>query len=282
MNEIEQTELYNESIKRFIALRLELGGVFRGLDSYEHNSAFENIKVGIYKHIKKLIPCFDILFKVSQTSSIQSLMTLERMIIDNYAILYLLTIFSSKEEQLLRYYLFLLDAICSRSNILKNFSSNIKYEMPAKAYEDADSAIIYDKKASIELNKKINEIQQKLSVNTEIIKNSNWKFKDIEEGNQNINRLSWTDLYKNAGIPNHHAQLLQKYNSSFVHGLGISLMIESEDNLLPFKISTLELCSILMSRIIKIIMIEFQDETKTINLNSKTIDFINHFWDNWS
>jgi len=281
MSNIEQIEFYNKSNILFIALRHELGKVFHGIERYEHNSSFENIKVGIYKHVKKLIPCFDILFNVSKTSSIQSLITLERMIIDNYAILYLLTSFSSKEEQLLRYYLFLLDAASSRSNILKNFSSNIKNEMPAKAYVDADKAIIYDKKASIELHKKIKEIQQKLSVNTEIINNSNWKFKDIKEGNQNINRLSWTDLYTNARIPNHHAQMLQKYHSSFVHGLGISLMIDSDDNLLPFTISTLDFCSILMSMIIKIITIEFQDETKAINLNFKTIEFMNHNWNNW-
>jgi len=277
----EYIELIVESRKLFFACKLELANVFDSLKCYEMDSSFKSKKIGIYKYIKKLIPCFNVLLEVSYSNSIQSLITLQRMIVDNYAILYLLTTFSTKEEQLLRYYLYLLDATHSHSEILDKFSSNLKSKIPDEAYKNAYNAKTQDNKSSIELIKIINEEKLDLIVNKEIISKSNWKFKDANEKDQNKNQYKWIELYSIARIPNHHAQMLQNYHSAFVHGLGISLMIENDKDVFPFTISTTDFCSILMSLIIKIIITEFKEETKNVKLNQKTIDFANGNWNNW-
>lgn len=281
MKKNEYIELYNSSFKLFWACRLELDNVFESLKSFEKQTSFDSKKVGIYKHIKKLIPCFTVLHKVSDLNSIQSMITLQRMITDNYAIFYLFTNHSSKEEQLLRYYLFLLDATKLRPKILRNFSVNIKNEIPNKAYEDANNAIISDDNSSRRLVELIHENQLDLIVHNEIIDCSNWKFKDAKKKEQKYNRYNWSDLYSIARIPKHHASMLQNYNSNFVHGLGMSLMIENDDNSSPLLIATFDFCSILISMIIKILMMEFEDETKDVKLNKNTIDFMNDNWNDW-
>ncbi len=281
MHNSEYIELLKNSRTHFFICRLELENIFHSLNYYEMDSSFISKKVGVYKHLKKLLPCFDILSKVSGSNSVQSLITLQRMIVDNYAIFFLLTSFSSKEEQLLRYYLYLLDATNSRLKIINNFSSNIKCEIPNETIRNAENAIIADSNSSIELIKLIKENNLYSLVNEEIINKFNWKYKDANKKKQSNNYYKWTELYTIAKIPNHHAQMLQNYYSSFVHGLGISLTIEDDDNLLPFIISTLDFCSILQSMIIKIIMTEFKEETKNVKLKKKTIDFMNDNWNNW-
>lgn len=281
MSNSEHIELCQESNKTFLALRLEIERVFQCLKDYESNSSFESKKVGIYKYLKKLIPCFDILFEVSKLNSTQSLITQLRMIVDNYVILYLFTNFSSKEEQLLRYYLFLLDATSSRPKIINNFASNIKHQIPDEAYENANIAVASDNKTTVDLIKLINERQLDAIANKEIISSSNWKFKDKNEKNQNKNRYIWTELYTIAKIPNHHAQILQNYFSSFVHGLGLSLNIKADEEDLTFVILSLDYSVILMSLIIKIIITEFDEETKNLNLHPMILKIINQNWNNW-
>lgn len=156
----------------------------------------------------------------------------------------------------------------------------MKIELSDRDYENENKAIISDDKASNELLEIIRGLQRNLNVNENIITKSNWKFKDINSSKNN-NRYEWTELYINARIPAHQAKILQDYHSTFVHGLGISLMIETDENLLPFIISTLEFCSILMSLIIKIITTEYCNETKDMVLDKSIIDFMNDNWDNW-
>lgn len=274
--------LYQDSLKQFLFSRRELERVFLTLESYQKISLLENKKVGIYKHLKKLIPCFDVLLNVSRTNSLQSVITLFRMIVDNYAILYLFTNFSSTNEQLLRYYLYLLDAVNSRPKIIKDFSVNIKYKVPEETYRDANNAILFDNKSSTELLKIINQKQLNSLVNEKIIDTSNWKYKDAKEINQNSNRYKWIELYAISRIPKHHAQMIQEYHSSFVHGLGISLMSENDDNVIILLISVLDFCTIIMSLMIKIITTEYKEETNNVLLNQKINDFINDIWNNWN
>lgn len=277
-----QIDDYNESSKLFLAFRLELENILNSINSYEKITSYESKKVGIYRYLKKLIPCFDALRMVSKLNSAQPLITLQRMIVDNYAVLYLLTNHSNKEVQLLRYYLFILDATKSRPDILNNFSSKITLDIPNDAFESAKDAIANDNQSSIELHKLIKEKQLDKLVNNTIIETANWKFKDSKETNQYKNKYNWVDLYKIARIPEHHAEMYQNYHSTYVHGLGMTLMTDKSEAAFPFTVLGFYSCSIIISLIIKIITLEYVDEIKEIKLNPKTIEFMNTSWTKWN
>ncbi|MBE9466754.1 MAG: hypothetical protein IMY72_00365 [Bacteroidetes bacterium] len=273
---------YIESKKLFMALSIELKNAFSSLIHFDSEVSMELKKVGIYRHLKKLIPCFDILLVVSKSDSVQSLITLQRMIVDNYAIFFLLTSHSSKEEQILRYYLYLLDAVVSRTKIIDQFSKGITSELPKNEYVNANSANILDIESAKNLKEKIRENQRSIILADEIIEKTNWKFKDPSLSNQNKNRYKWSELYSISKIPNHHAKMIQNYNSSFVHGLGISMMVgHNENDIFPFRISAMDFCSVLMSLIIKILTVEFEKEISKVKFNDKTLVFINNNWNNW-
>ena len=259
----------------------ELIKVFNSLKCYENETSFISKKVGIYKYVKKLLPCFDVLYKLSNSDSLQSFMSIERMITDNYAILYLLTSFGTSQEQTLRYYLFLLDATKTRTSVLEKFSLNQLSELP-------EDNIIADKKAksadsdfSEGLRKIIKEKRLDLLVNNSVLKNCYWKFDKCLNKESNKESYSYKDLYKIARIPDYHAEMIQNYHSAFIHGLGISLMISDNDNIFPHLISTLDFCRILQSLIIKILLSEFEEETKDVIFHETTIEFMNNNWNNW-
>jgi len=273
---------YNESLKLFIALNIELKKAFSGLIHLDSEVSLGLKEVGIYRHLQKLIPCFDILLSVSKSDSIQSLITLQRMIVDNYTIFYLLTSHSSKEEQTLRYYLYLLDAAISRPKIIDQFAKGIKSDLPESAFVNAKIAKNADIIAEKNLKDKIKATQKSIILANEIIERTNWKFKDSITINQNKNRYSWKDLYTISRIPAYHAEMIQSYNSSYVHGLGMSIMGGREKkDIYPFKISSLDFCSVLMSLIIKILTIEFEEEISKIEFNNNTIEFMNKNWNDW-
>ena len=56
--------------------------------------------------------------------------------------------------------------------------------------------------------------------------------------------------------------------------------IHDNENL-TFVILSLDFCRIIISMIIKIIMIEFEEETKNLKLHPKTLEIINENWNNW-
>jgi len=281
MDNSEYIELFEAERTLFFVCRLELENIMSRLKYHQMDSDFKSIKFGIYIYIKKLLRCFDDLKVIADSNSIQSMITLLRMIVDNYAILYLLTTFSNKEEQLLRYYLFLLEATSKRPTVINDFASNIKNEMPVEAYVKPNSLINSDNEASIELRRIIHEKDLDRNVTSEIIKKCNWRFRNPHEKDQKKNQLSWIELYTNAKIPNHHAKVLQNYHSTYVHGLGISLIIESSQEKSPIIFHTIKLCNILMSMIIIIIMTEFKEETTDIRLNKLISDYANDNWNNW-
>jgi hypothetical protein len=141
--------------------------------------------------------------------------------------------------------------------------------------------VFADKQTSNEIVNLIKEKKLDSFANREIIDNSNWKFKDGKKNNQRFNRYSWTELYEIARIPSRYSQMFQNYFSSFVHGLGLSLNIEDDDDNLTFTILSLDLSTVLMSMILKILLQEYEDETKSLVLHEKTLKLIDDNWNNW-
>lgn len=227
-----------------------------------------------------MLPCFDVIQSIAQPKNFQTLITQMRMIIDNYSILYLLTSFSSSKEQQIRHYLFLLDAVISRSKIIDSFSPIVSNGFATGGTkQQSEIAKEFDKIAESDIIKLLKDEKLYSTINENIIKNRNWKFKNINDGKDN--KFNWIEIYKLSRIPNRYSEMIQKYYSSFVHGLGISLMLNESEELSPLIISILDLSSIIQSMIIKILLNEFKNETKQIKLQDGTLKFIDDSWNNW-
>lgn len=258
----------------FLALKIELDQLFATLNGLDKIETLESKKVGVYKHLKKLLPCFDVLFQISEYSSLQSQFTQQRMIIDNYAILYLLTSFSSKEEQELRYYLYLLDSTTSRPKMLKQFLDNCQYGTE-KNTSLPDKAIEADHLATSQLIRLIEQKSLDKLVNEKIIKEANWKFVNPKSF-KGKNKYSWEDLYIISKIKPNIAHIFQHFHSSFVHGLALSLHSQSNDDhssTIYYKMIFAS-SNIIKGHIIKILLNEYPDETKNIRLHEKTLEFL--------
>jgi hypothetical protein len=272
---------YIDCKKLFLACRIELDKVFDCLCSYELQKDFEIKTHGLYRHIKKVIPCFDVIKTVTELNSIQSLLTLKRMIVDNYSVLYLLTSFSSKEEQLLRYYLYLLDAINARPVLIDNFFSSTPVSLDNELLTNAMVTKASDEIASRIILEIIKEKKLDLLVDQSIIDKANWKFRENRKKNQKSNKYNWIELYSVARLPKRHADILQRYHSTFVHGLGISLIAENGKQTYPYILLTLDLCSIIMTLTMKIILNEYPVETKDLTLNKSIAYFMEDNWNSW-
>lgn len=236
-------------------LNKKISGKYINLDN------LDNIKVGVYKYEIRLIGSIDVLFNVINSSSIPSILTILRMIIDNYSILYLITSNGNKEEQLLRYYLFLLDGIKTTKKSLENF---IEKGDDSSLKENKNEDIIryqseFDKLLSILKENKLETI-----INEKILNDCNWKYK-----NPNIrkrgNFYNWIELYKLAKFTDNDADMIQRFFSMFVHGLGGSLMYDATTHLKTVKrFATTNLIDV-QARLINILKQEFKEETKMLS-----------------
>jgi len=230
MNNIINQQVLLDTKNTYQNLKSDLDKVFDCLSEFNKVVEIDSKEGWEYKHIKKLIPCFDVLFKVSELDSILSICTLLRMIVDNYSVLYLFTSYSTKNEQLLRYYLYLLNAVESRSKLITDFP-----ETSVEYIQNNYRAIKDDQIACERIDKLIVEKELKKIVNESIITKRNWKFKETK----NNEKFKWTQLYEIAKIPPQDAATIQNYYSSFVHGLGIPVMLSDYDNFINHKISLL-------------------------------------------
>jgi hypothetical protein len=267
MNNIDNQKALVEVKQIFQFMKLELDKLFESLGAYNDVIEVDKKEVWVYNHIKKLRPSFDLIFQISELDSISSLCTMLRMIVDNYAILYLFTSYSFKDEQLIRYYLYLLDALQVRSKLINNST-----EMSENSKTDSDNALRADEIARKRILVIIAENQLDQIVNDKILQSRNWKFKD-SQGNDRNNKYKWIELYKLSKIPERDTEIIQEYYSSFVHGLGISFMLRESDDLIHHVIYTLEVCNIILSKIMNIIIREFHEETKLVDCHSGLLKY---------
>lgn len=271
-----------ESRSKFQLAIKELYKTLELLSPIDEVSSHNSRKVGVYKLLKKLVPCFDVLYNVTDMNSISSLFTISRMIIDNYSIYYLLTSNSTEEEKNIRYYLYLIDGVKTQSHLIKNFHSKT-FDSVKELTENQNQAKQENNLEIFEILKGfINQNNTNNIVTDEIINQGNWKFKDghsIKHSKQNS--FSWTDMYKMAKIPDHYSLAFQNYFSSHSHGLGMSLMTQPESNNELSKSLILFTSSIIASMVVKISIVEYP----AFNIeNHLDVDFkhdMNLHWENW-
>ncbi|WP_157471313.1 hypothetical protein [Marinifilum fragile] len=171
-------EIFKRRKKIFYGTMLEFDMLLSKLKVVTENNDLKDKRVGIYNHCLKFYNCIEDLIVLSENNgSIQSLITLNRMIVDNSAILYLLTSHSTKNEQLLRYYLYLFDALKTRSQSLSDFFEKCSGLPPEPIYNNVISALEQDSKDMKQIIEMLTKGGIYDMVDPIIIEKLNWKFK---------------------------------------------------------------------------------------------------------
>lgn len=260
----------------------QLFNILNKLNYYESLQDLGSRKLGVFKYLKNLLLNLDVMQNLSNSDSIASFLTINRMIIDSYSVFYLIAFHSSIQERNIRYYMYLIDGIKTRTKTVREFES--KAFNSVKLNKDIRTLVYEQDTKSIRL---LTELIKNENTNNyvcdEIIQANNWKFINPKNFNSiKKNSYSWLELYKLAKIPEHYSISFQNYYSTFVHGLGTTLLTNTNYDKMPIICASLNLTSIIQSIIIKIILIEYKDELLSFKLDSQFEKYIDLHWDKWS
>lgn len=267
----------NEQISVYDLYLNELKKMAEHLNQYfENNDLFlKNIgQVHLFRSIIK-----NLIFLRDNFESIPftAFATLSRMLIDHYSAFFLITSFSNKNEQNLRYYLLMLGSLEGRVKTMTEFEKSLK-NLPEEVIKRNQEAIKLDKDSINIFIQKIEKKNLNKIVNNKHITNRNWKFPNsIPASNKNY--YNWQELYIIAKIPSNFSKVIQKHFSEFTHGLGLTILYT--DNNVESKISIIALLSVIESLVGKIIIKEYSKELKDLSLNEQFIYNCNLNWENW-
>ncbi|OYU78862.1 MAG: hypothetical protein CFE23_16645 [Flavobacterium sp. BFFFF1] len=263
--------------RRFQICLIELEKINDTLSElYLDSNNLYNHKIGIFKIFRKLVINLRFMYETSEVSSQQITLSLGRMIIDHYSILYLLSTHSSRKEQLLRYYLYLIDSLQSRINTIQDFSSNFS-EMSEEILKNNEISNSHDQNVVIKLKEFIFENKLNDIANEKDLENSNWKFVSSHPAKKNV--YSWQELYNISKIPEHFSKAIQNHFSTFTHGLGMTILY-SEDN----PESTLyvyEFVTLIQALIGKMMLLNYPEELKNLELRQDFLDSGEAGWNDW-
>lgn len=244
--------------------------------SFKKNNVLEK-SYGIASIINNLNLNFQLIKTLRKSEcEIQPFITLSRMMVDNYSILYLLTSHSSNEEQELRYFLFLLDSIKTKSETIKNFRQNIKTHLPNIVLENADHASNRDDKAFKQIMNYFERNKIGATCHKSIIDNLNWKFKNLNQPNSRQNSFKWSELYQVARIPHYFADAIQNYYSGYVHGLGLTIAYRQDKNVV--QESVLSFLFLVVTLTCKILSDIYFEEIRHVPIDAEYGIFMTEIW----
>lgn len=241
-------------------------------------------EIGLYNLLLNLYSNLDLIkhLAISGAKS-QPLVTIGRMIIDNYSIIYLLSSHSTKEEQKLRFYLYLLDSLSVRTESIKSFYGIIEPKLEENQLTEHirtknEKIIDHDQRVIILLKEKvIDENLEKITKQKDIDK-YNWKFQSSPIA-KNKYYYNWNELYNIAKIPKHFSEIIQNHFSAFVHGLGTVLIYEQKNK--TMEESVMSLLMIVQFLTAQIIINEYPELTKNIILDDEFKFHMHESWNNW-
>lgn len=258
----------------------ELQKLIVSLKSLENSNLNKLEKeIGLYYLIVNLCSNLDLVRHLAISGAkTQPIVTLGRMIIDNYSILFLLSSYSTKEEQKLRYYLYLLDSINMRSESIQTFYEGVENQLTLQDRIENKKIISYDKKITSSLKSKIKNENLESITSEKDLNKYNWKFQsNIKAKNNSF--YNWNELYNIAKIPKHFSETIQKHFSAFVHGLGTVLIYEQKNK--PMEESVMSLLMIIQFLMAQIIINEYPEQTKTVVLDEEFKLNMHESWNNW-
>lgn len=211
---------------------------------------------------------------------VSSLLTLSRMIVDNYTILYFIHFIPKTiEERKLRHYLYILDGINYRLNELQKFPS-ITFDPNYIEQSEIDQLSLRIK-TTIEndltaKDRLLSEIRRSplyhANMENSIIQDFNWKYKKLD-GAIRRNRYSWFELYKLVGIKESVSSFISGYMSEFVHGLCMSNIAY---NTPPFsKSQILDINTVFIYDLLKITKQLYKNTIEKSNIDIRKSDILN-------
>ena len=267
----EQIEVYDFYFVELEKILNHLNPVFG-----ESNNLFEK-RIGIFHVFKSIMKNFKFLRINYVESPFSAFATLSRMIIDHYAAFFLISSFSNKDEQKIRYYLFIIASLEGRVKTMSDFEKSVS-NLPSEISSQNQMFIELDQNAIKRFILQLETEQLKTIIEEKHIKNRNWRFpSEVPAGNKNT--YSWQELYKIAKIPDNFSKAIQKHFSEFTHGLGLSILYT--ENKIESKQSIVALLCMLESLIGQIIINEFPKELEDLDLDKNFIFCCNYNWENW-
>ena len=121
-----------------------------------------------------------------------------------------------------------------------------------------------------------------MGIVTKIITDYNWNFKNPhDEKSSRQNHYSWTELYEIARIPKKYSYVFQSFYSSFVHGLGMTIMKQPENNKFLMTELVFEIAAIIQALVAKILFIQYTGYIKEEQINPEFLLLVNYHWENW-
>jgi hypothetical protein len=237
-------------------------------------------EIGLYYLLINLYSNLDLIKYLAHSGvKTQPLVTLGRMIIDNYSILFLLSSHSTKEEQKLRFYLYLLDSISARSESIKTFCEAIgENQLTENNRNENERLINHDQRVFDSLKVKI-IVENLVNITKQKdIDKYNWKFQSTIKA-KNRSYYNWNELYNIAKIPKDFSEIIQKHFSAFVHGLGTVLIYEQKNK--KIEESMMSLLMIVHFLTAQIIVNEYSELTKNVVLDEKFKLYMQESWNNW-
>lgn len=242
------------------------------------NVTILNRQIGIYKVFKNVLSNLKFLKRINaEKCATQPFATLSRMIIDNYAVFYLISTYSSIREQELRYYLYIMDSLEGRIKSIQDLNKAVQNNSLIKNFQESKEIIRHDKRAIKNLMARINADQLDKMVSARVIDRRNWKFTNGDPKQKE--RLSWEELYNIARIPKRFSKLIQTHYSTYTHGLGMTILYESRNE--SFIESTFLLLNLLNLNLARILINEFNLQPDKMDMDPQFIGLINHQWENY-
>jgi hypothetical protein len=183
--------------------------------------------------ILKTVQNFNTLYNICCTGKDYSAgCTISRTIADNVAVLNLVYFPTDEEEREYRHYLYLLDGLRIRANLLADNATNNGH-ITDSVYEALCTQI---KEAREDTNKVIAFCEDKLSkhryastythFHNLVVKNAVWQFKEVGKiGKKDVSKYKWEELYERLDNRPTIVSMYSKFLSQFVHGLSVSNIV---------------------------------------------------------
>lgn len=173
---------------------------------------------------------------VRKKTDFSSAMALLRILTDNISIIKLIYTAEDSEERVLRHLLYVIDGVNDRLKLLE--SRPLKYDgsIPLEVYNELNKQVQFAKencRKCIDLcvaSIKRLHVYTAYQLNVDaLIRNNNWKYKNIERPRQSY---TWKEMYCLLDIRDFSD--IFSYLSQYIHGLSVSnILIDSEDDFEP-------------------------------------------------
>lgn len=259
---LEQEDLFSFSFH-------ELKYIISELSKYYNSNNVNDMDSYLVKFVSKMLNAWQSIYLIANNNKdLSSLFALTRMLVDNFAVINLIYQEpNNKEEQKIRYLLYLLDGVKTRNKNIINRETKFDPEYITK--EDYEKLQLQCKKTITNDESAIDYILINLKntlVHQTIIDNSDWKYKNVKEKSHQNNRYKWCELY-NMFYDKSTSIMINTYSSQFIHGLSISNMMY-EENISDFSL-IIGIGITLMSKTKELIQNYFSKEIGLYNIDFK-------------